>query len=111
MDEVFVTTGKHQTGVYLGIRTFFDRINVFKQTVSFVVIHNLTGFDTELTTSQTVKALFGIKIHGAIIPAVAAILGSLILWKFYDIKGAKKQKNARQIEEMSLSDLSQRPNL
>ena len=98
MDEISLSSGRRNTGVYMGIRTFFSRFIIIIQTVVFIGIHNLTGFIPD-QVAQSPEAVFGIRIHAAIIPFIAVLVGCFILWKFYDIKGEKKKNMIEKLAE------------
>lgn len=89
MDHMYIKTGTRNTGVYMGIRTFFLRFNIIIQTAFFLLIHKLTKYDPD-SDIQSTWATFGIRIHAVIIPILVVLLGSFILWKYYEIKGQKK---------------------
>jgi len=98
MDDMYLTSGVRNTGVYMGIQTFFSRFIIIMQTVLFIGIHRLTGYVSD-QISQSSEAVFGIRIHGMIIPIIVVLVGCLILWKFYDIKGDKKKLMIEKLAE------------
>lgn len=99
MDYMYVETGKRHSGMYVGIRTFFLRFVIILQTLVYLFIHNLTGFLKD-QANQTPQVIFGILIHGVIIPMLAIALAAFILWKYYDIVGKKKEEMILTIAEM-----------
>ncbi|TFH30055.1 MAG: MFS transporter, partial [Promethearchaeota archaeon] len=103
MDEMYLVSGKRNTGVYIGIRTFFSRFIIIIQTVVFIGIHNLTGY-IPIQVEQSPEAVFGIRIHAVIIPIIVVLLGCFILWKFYDIKGEKKKIMVEKLAEWAAEE-------
>jgi len=84
IDESVVRTGKHQEGVYLGIRQFFNRFAIVLQALSFAVVQSLTGFQ-EGADTQSASAVMGIHINLGLIPAVFILIGTIIWWKWYEL--------------------------
>ncbi|MHA1674492.1 MAG: MFS transporter [Promethearchaeota archaeon] len=103
MDEMYLKSGVRNTGVYMGIQTFFSRFIIILQTVIFIGIHNLTGYLAN-EVSQSPKAIFGIRIHGMLIPIVVVLIGCFILWKLYDLKGDKKKAMIGKLAERATEE-------
>ena len=99
MDEVALNTGKRKEGVYFGIRTFFARLVLIVVAVTFAVVHTLTGFNTDPYSAQ---AIWGIRIHTALIGLVAVFIAALLLWKFYDLTPEKMSTIKAKLEEREL---------
>ncbi len=105
MDELGVKFGKRQEGVYMGIRTFFGRLTIIAGTLTVAIIHTLTNFVADApigTDTQTPLALFGIRMHFVLISLISCFLGALIFWKFYDIKGEKRERIKMKLKEMGI---------
>ena len=103
MDDMYLATKVRNTGVYMGIQTFFNRFIIILQTVLFIGIHNLTGYLAG-EVSQSPEAIFGIRIHGMIIPIIVVFIGCFILWKLYDIKGDKKRNMVKKLAERASAE-------
>ena len=103
MDDLYLKSGKRNTGVYMGIRTFFTRFIIIIQTIFFIGIHNLTGYLPN-QVEQSTRAILGIKIHAVIIPVIVVLIGCFILWKFYDIKGEKKKIMIEKLAERATEE-------
>ncbi|MBD3193243.1 MAG: MFS transporter [Candidatus Heimdallarchaeota archaeon] len=88
IDEDLLNHGFHREGLFFGGNGFAIRIAIAIQGVIFGFVTNITGFDPDLTT-QSSKALLGIKILFIIIPIISLVLGSLILFLFYDLDKEK----------------------
>jgi GPH family glycoside/pentoside/hexuronide:cation symporter len=101
IDEAVVTTCKREEGMYNGINTFFARLAIIAQAISFAVVHLLTGF-VEGSETQTAQAVMGIRIHFAVVPFFALLIGVIIFWKFYDLTPEKVNENQIKIKEMCL---------
>lgn len=101
IDEAVVKTGKHDEGVYLGIRQFFSRFAIVLQTLNFVIIQSLFGFQ-EGTDVQSASAITGIHISLGLIPAMFMLVGILIWWKWYDLTPEKIEIHKAKLKEMKL---------
>ncbi|MBY9013168.1 MAG: MFS transporter, partial [Candidatus Lokiarchaeota archaeon] len=90
-DEIAVKTKKHQQTTLIGIRNFFVRTSVMVQSFIIAIIHALT-FYNPIDVSHQDNALIGLRIIQGLIPFIVCILGALIFYKWYDLKGLKKQE-------------------
>lgn len=102
IDEIVVTTNKRQEGIYVGIRTFFMRLSYISQAIIFVTIHVFTGFNPVPGAEQTDLALWGIRIHTALIPMIILIIGALFFWKFCDLMPDKVQNIKDQLKDLRI---------
>ncbi|MFX1340325.1 MAG: MFS transporter [Promethearchaeota archaeon] len=101
-DECTIAQGKHQEAAYEGIRTFFYRIAIIGQAVIFVVIHVTTGYNPDPKATQTPLAVWGIRIHAGLIPALLAFLCFILMHKYYDLIGEKQKALKTRLREMRL---------
>jgi len=101
IDEAVVNTGKREEGIYNGINVFFSRLAIIVQALSFAVVHLLTGF-VEGSETQSARAIVGIRIHFAVVPFFALLIGILLFWKFYDITPEKVSENQIKIKQLKL---------
>ncbi len=101
-DECTVTDGKHQEAMYEGIRTFFFRFALIFQAVIFTVVHLLTSYNPDPDAIQTPLAIFGIRIHMGLIPALLNLTAFFILVKWYDLEGEKKLAVQKKLRELGL---------
>ena len=101
-DEVTVTTGKHQEAMYQGIRTFFDRLSLIFVGIVILVVHILTGYDPDPTATQTPFAVWGIRIHMALIPMILNFLCFIIMHFKYDLYGEKQKALKPKLRELGL---------
>lgn len=101
IDEAVMKTQKREEGIYSGFQQFFSRLAFFAQALSFAIVHTLTGF-VEGSDTQTAQAIEGIKIHFAVVPMAALLIGVLLFWKFYDITPEKVAINRKKLAELGL---------
>jgi Na+/melibiose symporter-like transporter len=100
-DELAVKIKKHQQTTLIGIRNFFVRTSVVVQSFIIAIIHVLTHYNP-LDASHQPNALLGLKIIQGLIPFIVCSLGALIFYKWYDLKGVKKQEVTRNLRELGL---------
>ncbi len=101
IDESVVLHEKREEGTYIGIQQFFGRLGLIIQVMSFAIVHTLTGF-VEGSQTQTPLATWGIRIHLAIIPGIAILLGALVFWKMYDLNPDRISENQLKIQQLKL---------
>ncbi len=101
IDESVVITGKREEGVYSGFSQFFARIGIVAQTLTFAIVHTLTGFIEGGDPSiQPASAITGIQIHLGLIPAIFIFIGALVFWKFYKLTPEKIQATQVKLGEL-----------
>ena len=101
IDDIVLKTGKREEGVYYGFRTFFGRLSIVIQAVTFGIIHPLTNFNPKAST-QSLQAQWGIMIAMFAVPAFFYFIGFLFMWKIYDLKPEKVQKIKTRLKELNL---------
>jgi len=110
LDDIAVRTGKRQQSIYYGFQHLFIRLGYATIVITIMLVHILTGFvEGAPTLAELVQqsptpglAIFGIRIHSAIVPAIIVIITVLLFWKFYDLTPEKVAENKRKLEEMNL---------
>ncbi|MHA1491849.1 MAG: MFS transporter [Promethearchaeota archaeon] len=110
LDDIAVRTGKRQEAVYYGYNAFFIRFGGAFQAITFAIVHSLTGFVEGASTRKELAALspnlelalFGIRVHAALIPAILVLITILLFWKFYDLTPDKVKANKEKLKEMGL---------
>ena len=100
-DEIAVKTKKHHQTTLISIRNLFVRTSVVFQSFVIAIIHALT-FYNPLDISHQQDALLGIRIIQGFIPFIFCSVGALIFYKWYDLKGPKKQEVIRNLRELGL---------
>ncbi|MHA1257157.1 MAG: hypothetical protein ACTSPS_16325, partial [Promethearchaeota archaeon] len=63
--------------------------------------HILTGYVPGATT-QTELAQLGIRIHAGLFSAIFCFIGALLVLKFYDLKGEKREQIMASLREKGL---------
>lgn len=101
IDESVVITKKRREGFYTGFRSFMANLAKVLQAFILATVHELTGF-VEGSDTQTPLAVFGLKLHFGLIPALCLLLGVLLFWKLYDITPEKSRKIKEQLKELNL---------
>lgn len=99
VDEIVVKTGRRDDGVFYGFRSFFGRLSMLVQAVSFWAIHEVTGFHTD---PRSAAAIGGIHVHQALLPALLIVVGALVFWKLNDLTPERCAANRRQLHERGL---------
>jgi len=101
-DECTISTGKHQEAMYAGLQTFFIRFGIIAQAIIFVIVHIATGYNPDPQAKQTPLAIWGIRIHMGLLPALCTLTAFLIMVKYYDLIGEKQKALKRQLKQMDL---------
>ena len=101
IDEIVLKTGKREEGVYYGFRTFFGRLSIVIQALTFGIIHPLTNFNPRVS-QQPIEAQWGIIFGMFAIPALLYFIGFLFMWKICDLKPEKVQDIKNQLKKLNL---------
>ena len=101
IDNSVVLTGRREEGIYSGFQQFFGRVGIMIQAMTFAVVHYLTGF-VEGAATQSDLAVWGIHIHLAVVPMVLMLFGTIIFWRFYDLKPSNVNENQLKIKAMGI---------
>ena len=101
LDDVAVRTGKSQQAIYYGFQSFFIKFGQSFIAITIAISHVLTDYD-EGQAAQSPLALFGIRIHTAIVPAILVLVTGLLFWKYYKLTPDKVANNRKKIKEMGL---------
>ena len=110
LDDVAVKTGRRDPGVYMGYQAFMFKLGQTSVAAIFAIVHTATGFVSGapslaqlMTMSPTPElAVFGIRIHAAMVPAVVVLIATLLFWKLYDLTPDKVAANKAILEERGL---------
>jgi GPH family glycoside/pentoside/hexuronide:cation symporter len=90
-DEVVNAAGRHVEGTLGGVRTFFVRLAYIATGAIIAGVHLTTGYIPGAST-QTPLALMGIRMHYGGVPALFVGIAAILMIKFYDIKGEKREQ-------------------
>lgn len=99
LDDVTVRTGKRQQAIYYGFQSFFIKFGQVFIAVTISLSHILTGYQQGAPTQEPL-ALFGIRIHVAIVPAILVLVTVLLFWKYYKLTPEKVAANKEKLAEM-----------
>lgn len=100
-DEVTVKTKKHRESTLVGFRNFFVRISLLIQSFIVAIIHAITVYNPNAPIHSN-EALIGLRLIQGFFPFVFCITAALIFYKWYDLKGRKKQEIMQKLKEMDL---------
>jgi len=101
IDEATVDSKRHLEGAFMGVYTFFNRFALIAQGLIFAVVHELTGFNANLTT-QSELAKFGIRLHTALIPMILTLIGLIVFIKVYDLFPEKTAQIKQKLKDLNL---------
>jgi len=90
-DQVVSAAERHVEGTLGGIRTFFTRMAYIVTGAIIAGIHLATGYIPGAST-QTPLALMGVRMHYGGVPALFVGIAAILMFKFYDIKGEKREQ-------------------
>ncbi|MHA1526035.1 MAG: MFS transporter [Promethearchaeota archaeon] len=100
-DEVCLAAGRHVETTLAGIRTFFVRISYISVGVIITGIHLATGF-VPGAEQQTPLAIWGIRLHTSVFSMIFCLIAALIVFKFYDLKGDKREAQMAALKKRGL---------
>ena len=99
IDEIVVSTGKRDDGVYIGFRAFAGRLAYAVQAVSFWLVHLFTDFSKN---PRGTRALFGIRIHTALIPAILLLIGVGLFLRINTLTADEATRNREMLKHNKL---------
>ncbi|MBN2153759.1 MAG: MFS transporter [Candidatus Lokiarchaeota archaeon] len=101
IDETVVKMGSRSEGIFYGFRTFFGRLSVVIQALSFGIIHAVVGFDPE-AAEQSSLALLGLRLQMTLVPALFYLAGFLCMWLVFDITPERARSNKDKLAAFGL---------
>jgi len=101
IDEAVVNNEKREEGLYQGIVAFITRLSIAGQVVIFFLVRMFSGY-TAGSSSQSIEALFGLRMQTVIIPLIIILLASFILWKGFDLTPDKVKELKVELENKEL---------
>jgi Na+/melibiose symporter-like transporter len=110
LDDIAVRTRKRQQAIYYGYQVFFIKLGQTTIAITIAIVHSLTGFVGGAPSLKELRAksptpdlaLFGIRIHTAIVPAIILLIMIFVFWKFYDLTPDKVAANKAKLKEFGL---------
>ncbi|MFX0011409.1 MAG: MFS transporter [Candidatus Hermodarchaeota archaeon] len=100
-DEIALKTKKHHESTLVGIRNVFVRFSLTIQSFIIGIIHIITSYNPN-NTVHSYEALLGLRIIQAIIPFFICMVGALIFYKWFDLKGIRKLEIMQKLREFDL---------
>ncbi|MHA2391557.1 MAG: MFS transporter [Promethearchaeota archaeon] len=100
-DEFTVKTKKHVEASLIGVRNFFLKISVSIQSFIVALVHSITFYNPNAPIHSK-SALFGLRMIQGLFPFLICIIGALIFYKWFDLKGEKKQEILKTLQELGL---------
>jgi Na+/melibiose symporter-like transporter len=96
--------------VYYGYQAFLYKLGQTSIAAVIGIVHSITGFVSGAPGLQQLMeqspspalALFGIRIHSVIVPAVIMLIAALLFWRLYDLTPEKVAANKAKLEEMGI---------
>ena len=105
-DEVSSNIGFRVDASLVGLRTFFFRVAFMLIFIVILPIHILTGYNTDPNAFgpayQSAAALWGIRIHTALIPGVMMIIMGLIFKKYFTLEGEEKLALVKKLKDLGI---------
>ena len=101
-DEVSSRMEKRVDATLVGVRTFFFRIAFLVQGIVLGMIHIVTAYNPDPEAIQTPLAIWGIRIHAALIPAILYLVMGLIFKKYYTLEGAEKEALVKKLKDLGI---------
>ncbi len=110
LDDVAVKTGRRDPAVYYGYQSFLFKLGQTSIAAVIGIVHSLTGFVSGAPSLKILMeqsptpalALFGIRIHSAIVPAAVVLIATLLFWRLYDLTPQKVAANKAILEEKGI---------
>jgi glycoside/pentoside/hexuronide:cation symporter, GPH family len=110
LDDVAVRTGRRDPAVYFGYQAFIFKLGQTSIAAVIAIVHTLTGFVSgapslsQLTARSATPdlALFGIRIHSAIVPAIVVLIATLLFWRLYDLTPDRVAANKEKLDRMGI---------
>ncbi len=100
-DEITVKTKKHYEATLVGFRNVFIRISLLIQSFIVAIIHAITFYNPNNPIHGN-EALLGLRLIQGVFPFLFCLVGAIIFYKWFDLKGVKKQEIMQQLKEMGL---------
>lgn len=101
LDDIAVRTGKSQQSIYYGFQSFFIKFGQSFIAITIALSHVFTGYVAG-QAEQDGLALFGVRIHTAIVPAILVLITLILFWKYYKLTPDKVAINKEKLAELGI---------
>jgi len=102
IDNATVINSKREEASYVGLLRVFSAFTYFFQSLIFVVVWTLTGYEPIKRADQTELARFGLKLLISIIPATLAVIAIIVFVVMYTISKEDALQNKKKLAELGL---------
>ena len=102
IDNATVINGKREEASYVGLFRVFSAFTYFFQSLIFVIVWTLTGYEPAKRADQTELARFGLKLLISVIPATLGIIAILVFIMMYTITKEDALENKKKLAELGL---------
>ena len=110
LDDITVKTGRREPSVLISYQSLIFKLGQTSIAAIIALVHTYTGFPSGVSslaelmaTSPTPQlALFGIRIHAGIVPAVVVLISTIIYGFLYNLTPDKVMENKKILEEKGL---------
>ncbi|MFX1379855.1 MAG: MFS transporter [Promethearchaeota archaeon] len=99
LDDIAVRRGKSQQAIYYGFQSFFIKLGQSFIAITIALSHVFTGYVAG-QAAQDPLALFGVRIHTAIVPAILVLITLLLFWKYYKLTPDQIADNKKKLDEL-----------
>jgi Na+/melibiose symporter-like transporter len=72
------------------------------QVFVIAIVHYATGYNPDPHATQTPLAVWGIRIHAALIPFLLGLLGFIVLLKWYDLEREETIVIKQKLKQLGL---------
>ncbi|MCE5208136.1 MAG: MFS transporter [Chloroflexi bacterium] len=109
IDEITASVGRHNEGVYFGIKVFFSRIALIIQAVIYWVVRGITGFTPQIMQSAEISDTmkFGIRFEMVGASALLLLISTIIFAANYDLGPEKMAVIRSKIDAMHAMPLTE----
>jgi Na+/melibiose symporter-like transporter len=101
-DEITLVCGRHQEATLVGIRNVFIRSSIIVQAFLIGWIHIITGYNNDPEAIQPDLAIWGVRVHSALIPMIMCLLAGILMFIIYDLQGKKKLQLKEELRKKGL---------
>ena len=100
-DEITLKCERHLEATLHGLRNIIFRSSAIFIAVILALVHIATNYDTNPKAVQSPLAVWGVRVHTALIPIIFYVLAFLVML-LYDLKGEKKIAIRKMMHEKGL---------